>query len=105
MPETLQQTLAGVLIFVIDNPLYTIVMAFLAGFLASRLVAAERRPGAIVFSIIGLIGFLLGRFVLTYFELNETLDGLRDLRLVIDLIASFAGAFAITSLIHVIKPS
>ncbi len=101
----MQEILLDVLIFVIDNPLYTIVMAFLAGFLASRLVAAERRPGTIGFSIIGLIGFFLGRLVITYFELNETLDSLRELRFVIDLVASFAGAFAIAGLLHFIKPS
>ena len=101
----MQETFLEVLIFVIDNPLYTIVMAFLAGFLASRLVAAERRPGIIGFSIIGLIGFFLGRFTLTYFDLNETLDSLHQLRFVIDLVASFAGAFAIASLAHFIKPS
>ena len=101
----MQETFLEVLIFVIDNPFYTVVMALLAGFLASRLVATERRPGVIGFSIVGLIGFFLGRFVLTYFDLNETLDSLHQLRFVIDLIASFAGAFAVTSLIHFIKPS
>ncbi len=101
----MQEALLDVLIFVIDNPFYTIVMALLAGFLATRLVAAERRPAIIGFSIIGLIGFFLGRFVLTYFELNETLDRLRDLRVAIDLVASFAGAFAVASLVHLIKPS
>ena len=101
----MQETFLEVLIFVIDNPFYTVVMALLAGFLASRLVATERRPGVIGFSIVGLIGFFLGRFVLTYFNLNETLDSLHQLRFVIDLIASFACAFAVTSLIHFIKPS
>jgi uncharacterized membrane protein YeaQ/YmgE (transglycosylase-associated protein family) len=101
----MQDNFLAVLIFVIDNPLYTIVMACLAGFLATRFVAAERRPGTIGFSIIGLIGFFLGRFALTHFELNETLDSLHQLRFVIDLVASFAGSFAIASLIHFIKPS
>jgi uncharacterized membrane protein YeaQ/YmgE (transglycosylase-associated protein family) len=101
----MQDTFLEVLIFVIDNPLYTIVMAFLAGFLATRFVAAERRPAIIGFSIVGLIGFFLGRFVITYFGFNETLDSLRQLRFVIDLVASFAGAFAIASLVHFIKPS
>lgn len=101
----MQEIVLEVLIFVIDNPLYTVVMAFLAGFLTTRSVAVERRPGTIGLVIIGLIGFFLGRFVITYFGLNETLDSLRGLRFVIDLIASFAGSFAITGLVHFIKPS
>jgi uncharacterized membrane protein YeaQ/YmgE (transglycosylase-associated protein family) len=101
----MKEIVIEVLIFVIENPLYTIVMAFLPGFLATRFVAVERRPGTIGFSIIGLIGFFLGRFALTHFELNETLDSLRGLRFVIDLFASFAGSFTIAGLIHFIKPS
>jgi uncharacterized membrane protein YeaQ/YmgE (transglycosylase-associated protein family) len=101
----MQAIVLEVLIFVIDNPLYTFVMAFLAGFLATRFVAVERRPGTIGLVSIGLIGFTLGRLAITYFDLNETLDSLRGLRFVIDLVASFAGSFAIASLVHFIKPS
>jgi uncharacterized membrane protein YeaQ/YmgE (transglycosylase-associated protein family) len=100
----MQETVLEVLIFIIDNPFFTIFMAFVTGFLATRCVAVERRPGTIGFVIIGLIGFFLGRFGLTYFEFNEVLDGLRELRFVIDLVASFAGSFAVASLVHFIRP-
>ncbi|MSP41725.1 MAG: hypothetical protein EXR70_24850 [Deltaproteobacteria bacterium] len=101
----MQEIVLEVVIFVIDNPLYAMVMALLTGFLATRWIAAERRPGPIVWGIIGVIGFLLGRLALTYLDYNETLDGLRELRYVIDLVVSCVGAFAIASLIHMIKPS
>lgn len=100
----MQETVLEVLIFIIDNPFFTILMAFVTGFLATRFVAVERRPGTIGFVIIGLIGFFLGRCALTYFEFNEALDSLRELRFVIDLVASFAGSFAVASLVHFIRP-
>ena len=93
------------LIYSIDHPLVTLVIAFLAGFLASRVVAADRRPGWIGFTIIGLIGFFLGRFVLSYYQLNETLDNLHELRIFVDLVAAFIGCFVIAGFIHFIKPS
>ena len=80
-------------------------IAFLAGFLASRIVAVDRRPGVFGFTFIGLIGFFLSRFVLSYYQLNETLDNLHELRIFIDLAAAFFGSFIIAGFIHFLKPS
>ena len=93
------------LIYSIDNPFLTLVIAFLAGFLASRIVAADRRPGVFGFTIIGLIGFFLSHFVLSYYQLSETLDNLHQLRIFIDLVAAFFGSFIIAGVIHFLKPS
>ena len=93
------------LIYSIDNPLLTLLIAFLAGFLASRIVSADRRPGILGVAIIGLIGFFLSRFVLAYFQLNETLESLHGLGIFIDLLAAFVGSFVIAGIIHFIKPS
>ena len=101
----MQEIVLEALIYGIDNPLLTLLIAFLAGFLASRIVAADRRPGILGFTIIGLIGFFLSRFVLSYFQLNETLDSLHELRIFIDLLAAFIGSFVIAGVIHFIKPS
>jgi len=101
----MQDILLETLIYGIDNPLLTLLIAFLSGFLASRIVAADRRPGILGFTIIGLIGFFLSRFVLSYFQLNETLDSLHELRIFIDLLAAFVGSFVIAGIIHFIKPS
>jgi len=101
----MQEILLETLIYGIDNPLLTLLIAFLSGFLASRIVAADRRPGILGFTIIGLISFFLSRFVLSYLQLNETLDSLHELRIFIDLLAAFVGSFVIAGIIHFIKPS
>jgi len=101
----MQEAVLDVLIYSIDNPVFTLVIAFLAGFLASRIVAADRRPGIFGFTVIGIVGFFLGRFVLSYYQLNETLDSLHELRIFIDLLAAFLGSFVVAGIIHFIKPS
>ncbi len=80
------------------------MIAFIAGFLATRLVAAERRPGVIGFTIIGSIGFFLGHFVINYYQFSEYLDSLQGLRIFIDLMAAFIGSFVIAGIVHFIKP-
>jgi uncharacterized membrane protein YeaQ/YmgE (transglycosylase-associated protein family) len=101
----MQEAALEALIYSIDNLVLTLVVAFLAGFLASRIVAADRRPGVFGFTIIGLIGFFLSHFVLSYYQLNETLDGLHELRFFIDLVGAFFGSFVIAGVIHFLKPS
>lgn len=93
------------LIYCINHPFLTLLIAFPAGFLASRIVAADRRPGIIGFTLIGLIGFFLSRFVLSYYHLNETLDSLHQLRIFVDLVAAFFGCFIIAAFLHFLKPS
>ena len=101
----MQEAALEALIYSIDNPLLTLVIALLAGFLASKIVAADRRPGVIGFTIIGLIGFFLSHFVLSYYQLSETFDNLHQLRIFIDLVAAFFGSFVIAGVIHFLKPS
>ena len=101
----MQEIVLETLIYVIDNPVLTLVVAFIAGFLATKFVAADRRPGMIGFVIIGLIGSYLGHFVIIYFRWNESLDGLLALRIIIDLLAAFIGSFLIAGILHFLKPS
>ena len=101
----MQEAALEALIYSIDNPVLTLVIALLAGFLASKIVAADRRPGVIGFTIIGLIGFFLSHFVLSYYQLNEALESLHELRVFIDLVAAFVGSFVIAGVIHFLKPS
>ena len=101
MAETLQQVVA----YIKTNLAASLVIAFVAGFLATRLVAAERRPGVIGFTIVGSLGFFLARFVIHYFQLNEYLETLQGLRIFIDLTAAFIGSFVIAGIVHFIKPT
>lgn len=101
----MQEILLDRLVYIFDNPVLTLVIAFVSGFLATRIVAAERRPGTIGFTIIGAIGFFLGNFMLTYWGLDEYLENLHGLRIFIDLVAAFIGSFIISTLLHFLKPS
>lgn len=101
----MQEILLDRLVYIIDNPVLTLVIAFVSGFLATRIVGTERRPGTISFMIIGLMGFLLGYFMLSYYELNEYLDSLLELRIIIDMGAAFIGSFVIAGIFHFLKPS
>jgi len=67
----MQEIILDRLVYLIENPILTRVIVFVSGFLATRIIAAERRPGTIGLVIIGLMGFFLGHFMLSYLELNE----------------------------------
>jgi uncharacterized membrane protein YeaQ/YmgE (transglycosylase-associated protein family) len=101
----LQETAQNVLAYIQANLVVSLVIALIAGFAASRVVASERRPGAIGSTIIGVIGFFLGNFMLTYWGLGEYLENLHGLRIFIDLVAAFIGSFIISTLLHFLKPS
>jgi len=93
------------LIYIIDNPVLSLVISFIAGFLATRIAAPNRRFGLFASFIVGLMGFFLGHFVLSWNQLSEYLDSLLELRIIIDLLATFVGSFVIAGIIHFIKPS
>lgn len=101
----MQQISQDILIYIQSNPVLTLVIAFIAGFLATRMVASERRPGILGFTIIGLCGFFLGHFLIAYYEYTEYLDSLLELRILADMIAAFVGAFTIAGIIHFVRPT
>ena len=101
----MRELLLDRLVYVIDHPILTLVISFIAGFLATRIAAPNRRFGWFGSFIVGLMGFFLSYFVLSYPQLSEYLDSLHELRIVIDLLAAFVGSFVIAGIIHFIKPS
>ena len=101
MEEIAQKVLA----YTQANLVVSCVIALIAGFAASRVVAYERRPGVIGFTIIGALGFFLGSFMLSYWGLGEYLENLHGLRIFIDLLAAFVGSFIISALLHFIRPT
>jgi len=76
----LQEIISDIAIYIWSNPVLSLVIAFIAGFLATRIVAAERRH-------------------------TEYLDSLLELRIIADMIAAFIGAFVIAGIIHFIRPT
>ena len=101
----MQQIVQDILIYIQSNPVLSLVIAFISGFLATRIVAAERRPGVLGFTIIGLCGFFLGHFMIAYYQYTEYLDSLLKLRVIADMIAAFIGSFVIAGMIHFIRPT
>jgi uncharacterized membrane protein YeaQ/YmgE (transglycosylase-associated protein family) len=101
----MQDVLIDSLTFFSENPIVSLVIALSAGFLATRIVASERRPGVIGFTIVGILGLFLAQVVILYFGLNEYLEDLHALRNIVYLVAAFVGAFFIATILHFIKPS
>ncbi len=101
----MRQSVVETLIYFLDNPILILGLAGTGGFVASRIVAADRRPGVIGFTVIGFLGFFLSHFVIAYAGWNEYLDSLRALRVVIDFVGTCIGSFVLAGLIHFLKPS
>ena len=101
----MQQITQDILIYIQLNPVLSLVIAFIAGFLGTRIVAAERRPGVLGFTVIGLCGFFIGHFMIAYYNYTEYLDSLLELRVLADMIAAFIGSFVIAGIIHFIRPT
>lgn len=101
----MQDVLIESLVYFFENPVLSLVIALSAGFLATRMVATERRPGVIGFTIIGIMGLFLAQFVILYFGLDEYLEDLHQLRNIVYLVAAFVGSFIVATIFHFIKPS
>lgn len=101
----MQQISQDILIYIQSNLVLCLVIAFITGFLATRIVASERRPGPLGFTIIGLCGLFLGHFLIAYYGYTEYLDSLLTLRILAEIIAAFIGSFTIAAAIHFIRPT
>ncbi len=101
----MQEIISDILFYVKSNPVLSLGIGFITGFLATRIVATERRPGVLGFTLIGLGGLVLGHFMISYFGYTEYLDSLLELRIIADMIAAFIGSFVIAGIIHFIRPT
>lgn len=101
----MQEISQDILVYIQTNPILSLVISFISGFLSTRIVATERRPGVIGFTIIGLCGFFLGHFMIAYLGYTEYLDSMLELRILADMIAAFIGSFVIAGTIHFVKPT
>lgn len=101
MGETFQKVAA----YLQPNPLLALGLAFVAGFAAVKTVAYDRRGGAILFALVGVVGLFLGEFVLLYYRLDEYLETISQFRILFDLIAAYIGSFIVAAIIHFIKPT
>ena len=101
----MQETALQVIEHIKANPALTLGIAVIAGVLASKSVAHDKRWGIIVYLIVGLVGFFLGQFVIFYFGFHEHLEKITEFRILFDLIAAYIGSFVFAAVIHFIKPT
>ena len=101
MGETVQRVAA----YLQPNPVLSLGIAFVAGFAAMKTVAYDQRAGFVLFALVGVVGLLLGEFVLLYYGLDEYLERISEFRIFFDLIAAYVGSFIVAAIIHFIKPT
>jgi uncharacterized membrane protein YeaQ/YmgE (transglycosylase-associated protein family) len=87
------------------NPVLSLGIAFVAGFAAVKTVAYDQRAGFILFALVGVVGLLLGEFVLVYYGLDGYLEPVSEFRILFDFIAAYIGSFIVAAIIHFIKPT
>ena len=100
MNETAQQ----VLDYLGGSLLVSLVVAFIAGWAASKTVASEWRSGFILWLFVGMAGLFLSQFVLLFSGLQDYIEGISEFRLLFDLIAAYLASFLIAALLHFVRP-
>jgi uncharacterized membrane protein YeaQ/YmgE (transglycosylase-associated protein family) len=101
----LGETLEKVAAYLQPNPVLSLGVAFVAGFAAMKTVAYDQRAGFILFSLVGVIGLILGEFVLLYYGLDGYLEPISEFRILFDFIAAYIGSFLVAAIIHFVKPT
>ncbi|HZH85641.1 MAG TPA: hypothetical protein VFD87_20985 [Phototrophicaceae bacterium] len=101
MGETLEKVAA----YLQPNPVLSLGVAFVAGFAAMKTVAYDQRAGFILFSLVGVVGLILGEFVLLYYGLDGYLEPISEFRILFDFIAAYIGSFLVAAIIHFVKPT
>ena len=101
MGEAVQRVAA----YLQPNPVLSLGLAFVAGFAAMKTVAYDKRAGFILFALVGLVGLILGEFVLIYYGFDEYLQPISEFRILFDFIAAYIGSFIVAAIIHFIKPT
>jgi uncharacterized membrane protein YeaQ/YmgE (transglycosylase-associated protein family) len=101
----LGETVQRVAAYLQPNPVLSLGLAFVAGFAAMKTVAYDKRAGFILFALVGLVGLILGEFVLVYYGLDEYLQPISEFRILFDFIAAYIGSFIVAAIIHFIKPT
>jgi uncharacterized membrane protein YeaQ/YmgE (transglycosylase-associated protein family) len=100
----MQETARMVLHYFLSSAILCLVIAFIAGFAASKTVAYEGKAGFVLYLLVGVFGLFLGEFVLFFYGLLEYLKNVSEFRLLFDLIVAYVGSFVVAAVVHFIKP-
>jgi hypothetical protein len=90
-----KDTAQQVLDYLGGSLLVTFVVAFIAGWAASKTVASEWRSGFILW---------LSQLAFLFSGLQDYIEGISEFRLLFDLIAAYFASFLIAALIHFVRP-
>jgi uncharacterized membrane protein YeaQ/YmgE (transglycosylase-associated protein family) len=90
--------------YVLSNPVLYLVIAFIAGFAATKTVGYEGKAGFVLYLLVGVLGLFLGEFVLFFYRLTEYLANVSEFRVLFDFIAGYIGSFVVAAIVHFIKP-
>ncbi len=101
----MQETAQEVFAYLQGSVLVSLALAFVAGLAAVKTVAYEQRASVVLFLIVGVLGLILGEFMIFWLKLDEYLEKIAELRIVFDFVAAYVGSFVIAAIIHFIKPT
>lgn len=100
----MNETAAEVLRYLQDNLLWSLVIAFANGFLASKTVMHWGRSNMAVYFVIGVLGTFLGQFGVRYSGVQEILDQVSSMSLLFDFVIAYLGSFIVATFVHFFKP-
>ncbi|HEY6197962.1 MAG TPA: hypothetical protein VI231_05085 [Candidatus Binatia bacterium] len=100
----MNESAAEALRYLQDNLLFTLVIALVVGFLASKTVTQWEKSNIAVYFIIGVLGTFLGQFVSRYIGLQSILELASSMELLFDVVLAYFGSFVVAALIHMFKP-
>lgn len=100
----MSETAAEALGYLQQNLLWSLVLAFVVGFLASKTVSHWERSNIAVYFVIGILGSFLGQFGVRYTGVQSILDQVANMALLFDFLIAYLGSFVVAAFFHFLKP-
>jgi uncharacterized membrane protein YeaQ/YmgE (transglycosylase-associated protein family) len=100
MSETAAETLG----YLQQNVLWSLVLAFVVGFLASKTVSHWERSNIVLYFVIGILGSFVGQFGVRYTGVQDILNQVSNMALLFDFVIAYLGSFVVATFFHFFKP-
>jgi uncharacterized membrane protein YeaQ/YmgE (transglycosylase-associated protein family) len=100
MSETAAETIG----YLQQNVLWSLVLALVVGFLASKTVSHWGRSNIAVYLVIGILGSFLGQFGARYTGVQDILNQVANMALIFDVVIAYVGSFVVATFFHFFKP-
>jgi uncharacterized membrane protein YeaQ/YmgE (transglycosylase-associated protein family) len=100
----MSETAAEALRYLQQNVLWSLVVAFVVGFLASKTVTHWGRSNIVLYFVIGILGSFLGQFGVRYSGVQDILDQVSNMALLFDVVIAYLGSFIVAAFVHFFKP-